>query len=217
EETRRRFLQLVDDVWTADPWVRDYGDVVDPSFVDFPWLESRAEVIHSYHAALIPGLFQLPEYAALVIRNAEGPQCAQSAVDRWVELRMRRQRVLDDERGTRVEAVIDEAALRRRVGGATLMRAQLDHIGQLAGNGRVEVRVLPADVALHDGLNGSFWFFQLPAAYPTGVGYLEYLNGRAYVESAESERFLRAYQRVRGAALDPRDSAKLIATISEEM
>ncbi|HEY0697150.1 MAG TPA: helix-turn-helix transcriptional regulator [Micromonospora sp.] len=217
EETRRRFLQLVDDVWTDDPWIRDYGDVVDPSFVDFPWLESRAEVIHSYHATLIPGLFQLPEYAALVIRNAEGPHCAQSAVDRWVELRMNRQRLLDDERGARIEAVIDEAALRRRVGGAALMRAQLDRIGQLAGKGRVEVRVLPADVALHDGLGGSFWFFQLPSAYPAGVGYLEYLTGRAYVESAESEHFLRAYRRVRDAALDPRDSAKLIATISEEL
>jgi transcriptional regulator with XRE-family HTH domain len=213
---RARLLSLAEEVWRVDRWNEDYGDVIDSSFIDFPWLESRAERICSYHAMVVPGLFQLPEYAELVIRAVEGPEASEETVSRWVELRLARQRVLAEPGAAVIEAVIDEAALRRRVGSPALMRDQLDHLGQLCRRRHVEVRVLPSEVRLHAGLNGSFWLFVMPVGYPA-VGYLEGLAGQLYVESPKSDRFIDVYHWIRDAALDPEESAKLIATITEEL
>ncbi|SDZ17520.1 Helix-turn-helix domain-containing protein [Micromonospora pattaloongensis] len=213
---RDRLLRLAEEVWRTDRWDEDYGDVVDASFIDFPWLESKAEQVCSYHAMLVPGLFQLREYAELVIRCVEGPKATEEKVLRWVDLRMQRQHVLDDRSNTKVESIIDESALRRQVGSATVMRAQLDHIVQLMQHPNVQVRVLPSRVVLHPGVDGSFWLFKMPEPYPA-VGYLENLAGQLYVESPKSKRFVDTYDRLREAALDPRESAKLIGTIAEEL
>jgi hypothetical protein len=165
---------------------------------------------------LVPGLFQLREYAELVVRSVEGPQAPGDLVSHGVDLRMQRQAVLDEPGRTRIETVIDEAALRRQVGGAALLRAQLARVSDLLDRPHIEVRVLPARVALHSGLDGSFWLFRMPQPYPE-VGYLENLAGHLYFEPPTATRFLDAYARVRDAALDPRQSAEVIAAIAEEL
>lgn len=213
---REHLLRLAEDVWHTDNWADGYRDIVDAAFVDFPWLESRARLICSYHATLIPGLFQTREYAELVIRKAEGARATEEKVARWVELRMRRQQALGDPDTARIAAVIDEGALRRRVGGPVVMREQLRQLAEAARRPTVEIRVLPADVCLHDGLHGSFWLFHLPDGYPM-VGYLENLAGHVYVESPRSAQFLDAHQRLTDVALDPQESTKLISTIAEEL
>jgi transcriptional regulator with XRE-family HTH domain len=213
---RARLLALAQEVWRTDRWTDDDGEVVDASFIDFPWLGSRAEAICSYHAMLVPGLFQLREYAELVIRSVEGPRAAGDLVTRWVELRMQRQALLDEPGRTRIETVIDEAALRRQIGGRALLRAQLARVRDLLDRPHIEVRVLPARIPLHSGLDGSFWLFRMPQPYPE-VGYLENLAGHMYFELPRAARFLDAYARVRDAALDPRESAEVIAAIAEEL
>lgn len=215
-DERGQLLQLAEDVWRADRWVDDFGDIMDSSFIDFPWLESRAEVIRSYHAGVIPGLFQIREYAELVIRSVEGPQAPETRISRGVELRMERQQILADPEGPRIGTIIDESALRRRIGGGALMRAQLDHVGQISQRPNVEIRVLPAEVALHAGLDGSFWLFQMPAGYPL-VAYLESPAGSVYVDSTTANKFIDAYHRMKAAALDLDESAKLIASIAGEL
>jgi hypothetical protein len=213
---RGRLLRLAEEVWRVDRWDEDYGDVVEPDFLDFLWLESRAERICSYHATLVPGLFQLPRYAELVIRSASNRAATEAEVARWIELRLDRQRLLAEPAATRIETVIDEVALRRPVGDAELMRAQLNHIGQLMDRRRIDVRLLPRQAPLHGGLDGSFWLFEMPNGYPA-VGHLETLAGHVYVEAPESERFRDAFDRVRHAALEPAESATLIAKIAREL
>ncbi|MEV0005762.1 helix-turn-helix transcriptional regulator [Micromonospora sp. NPDC050980] len=211
---RARLLALAEEVWRTDRWDEDYGDVVDSSFIEYPWLEGRAERIASYNTILLPGLVQTRDYAEAVIRNAEDPGVPQSRVARWVQLRLERQKILDG--STKVAAVLDESALRRLVGGRETMCVQLRHLQQLMLRRNVELRVLPSSVALHAGMDGAFTLFVLPKPYPA-VAYLENLGGRLYVEAPRSERFVHAYDRLRQAALSAKESAQLIASLVKEL
>ncbi|MDG4787528.1 helix-turn-helix transcriptional regulator [Micromonospora sp. WMMD1102] len=214
--TRAHFIQLAEDAWRTDRWDDDYDEIVDASFIDFPWLETRAEQICSFDAMLMPGLMQTPEYAEAVIRNAEGSRATPFSVAKWMQLRLDRQRVLDPDFGVTVSAVLDESVLRRPVGSPALMRGQLAHLGELLRRPNVQVRVLPATIGLHPGLDGSFVVFQMPKPYPE-VAYAETLGGRLFMEAPKSKRYAEAYARLRDIALDPSGSAKLIETIAEEL
>ncbi len=215
-QKRAELLTVVDEIWHTDRWDNNDGEIDRAAFIDVPWLESRAERICSYHALVVPGLFQLPEYAELVMRCVEGPEVAEATVGRGLALRLDRQKLLDDPARPTIEAIIDESALRRQIGGPTLLKAQLAHLTEIAQRPRVEVRVLPSRVWLHPGLDGSFWLFRMPRPYPP-VAYQENRAGRIFLESPKADGFRHAYDRVRKAALDPVESAKLITTIGEEL
>ncbi|MDG4829165.1 helix-turn-helix transcriptional regulator [Solwaraspora sp. WMMD1047] len=215
-EARARMLAVADEIWRIDRWDQNDGEVSHAGFIDVPWLESRAERISSYHSLVVPGLFQLPEYAELVIRCVEGPTAAESVIGKGLALRLERQRMLEREDHPYIETIVDESALRRSIGGSALHRTQLAHLAEIARRPRIDVRVLPASVGLHPGVDGSFWVFRMPAPYPP-VAYQENRAGRLFLESPKSEGFRDAYDRVAKAALDPRASAELIATIGEEL
>ncbi|WP_433392055.1 helix-turn-helix domain-containing protein [Micromonospora sp. KLBMP9576] len=213
---RARLLALAEEVWRTDRWDEDYGDVVDASFIEYPWLEGRAEKVCCFHLTLVPGLLQTREYAEAVIRNAAEPDVPEATIGRWVELRMSRQEVLKKNRPIKISVVLDEAVLRRQVGGAEILRRQLEHLGEMRRLSGVHIRVLPASVALHQGLDGTFWIFCLPDPYPA-VAYVESLGGRLYLESPKAERFVLAYDRLWRAALGDRESATMIETIAKEL
>ncbi|WP_433119086.1 helix-turn-helix domain-containing protein [Micromonospora sp. CA-246542] len=213
---RNRFLQLAEDAWRTDRWDDDYDELVDASFIDFPWLESRAERICSWDAFLMPGLMQTAAYAEAVIRNAEGEQASDFSVRKWLQLRVDRQRVLRRDPVLQVAAVIDESVLRRPVGSPAVMRGQLQHLVELMRRQNVDVRVLPSRVGLHAGLDGSFVLFGMPKPYPE-VAYAETLGGRRFMESPKSRRYALAYHRLQDVALDQREAAELIAKITEEL
>jgi hypothetical protein len=88
--------------------------------------------IKSYNPMLVPGLLQIRGYAETVIRNAEPTDTPDATIKRYVDLRMERQQILDRARAPKVGAVLDEMALRRAVGGAEVMRAQLHRLVEFA-------------------------------------------------------------------------------------
>lgn len=213
---RQRLLAVADEVWRTDRWDRDSSEVDHASFIDLPWLESRAESICSYHCQVIPGLFQLPEYAELVIRCAEGPTAPATTIARGLARRMERQKLLERNSRPEIEAVIDETALRRQIGGPAVHRAQLAHLGALARRPGIELRVLPSRVALHPGLDGSFWLFRMPEPYPP-VAYQENRAGHFFLETPKSDGYQDAYDRIREATLGPAESAELITFLGEDL
>jgi transcriptional regulator with XRE-family HTH domain len=213
---RAHFIELAEDAWRTDRWDAEYGEVVDASFIDYPWLESRAEQICSYNAMLIPGLLQTPEYAEAVIRHAEGDQATPQQIARWKALRMDRQRVLDRKPKVKISAVLEESVLRRPVGDQATMQAQLRHLHALSRRPNVEILIVPIAAGLHAGVLGSFWLFKMPKPYPE-VAYLEHLGGRLYMESPKSMRYALAYDQLRAAAYSAAESAQLIMTIAEEL
>lgn len=203
-------------MWRTDRWDEDYGDVVDSSFIEYPWLEGRADKVCCFHMTLVPGLLQTRAYAEAVIRNAAEQEVSESTINRWVELRLSRQEVLSKERPLTIHTVIDESVVRRRAGGAHVLRDQLAHLVKLQALPQVRIQIMPSSVALHQGLDGTFWIFHLPEPYPA-VAYVESLGGRLYMESPKAERFLRAYDRLSKSALSKDESTALMGAIAEEL
>lgn len=214
---RDYYLRLSEEAWRRDEWETEFDDAIyDRSFVDLPWLEGRATHIFAFDLMLVHGLLQTPEYAAAVIRAVEGSQPNDALIDRWVELRLARQRVLNGDQAKPFSWIVTEAALRAVVGDAGIMRAQLDRLEQLSRQRHISIRVLPAALGGHVSAQSGFMLFQMPHPYPE-VAYVEGLVGRLFLEWPKSSRFVQAYDRLRQVALPEADSARLISTISEEL
>lgn len=163
-------------------WWREYEDVVPPWFEDYLGLEQAASVIRGYEVLYIPGLLQTPEYAhALLAAGAHGAGGA-SALEtmRRAQLRMRRQQVIYRRQPARLWVVIDEAALRRQVGGTAVMRAQIRHLINAARLPHIRIQVLPFQDGAYTGGGIPLTILRFAEAELPDVVYLENHTGADY-------------------------------------
>jgi transcriptional regulator with XRE-family HTH domain len=205
-------MTLSEDVWQKGWWDGFAGDVVG-TLVDYVWLESRAEEVQSFAAIVVPGLLQTREYAEAVIRGRD-TDATPEQIERWLELRMARQGVLN-EGSPRLSMILDESVLRRAVGSPEIMAGQLRRLVECSASDAVEIRVLPFRAGTLASTEGAFGIFQMPDPFPE-VAYAETLAGAIYVESPDTARFTRAYDGHRNLALGPEESADFISAIAEE-
>ncbi|MGH3821442.1 MAG: helix-turn-helix domain-containing protein [Pseudonocardiaceae bacterium] len=211
---RDGLLRLSEDVWQKG-WWDGYEPDVERQFVDFVWLESRATEIRSFDPLVVTGLLQTREYAEAVITTAEW-EAEPAQIARWVQLRMDRQAVLHQEAPPRLTVIIDEAVLRREVGGPDVQRDQLAHLLTTAELPHVDLRMLPASVGAHASPSGGFLVFTI-AEPDLDVGVAETVGGAIYVEPPDSERIIRVYDRLLLSALEPVESADFIRAIGEDL
>ncbi len=215
-DPRRRdaLKRLSQDVFQKG-WWDGYVDDVAGSLVDHVWLESRARAIRTFHAVVLPWYLQTRNYAETVIRAAD-PDAPDEQIQRWVEIRMTRQQLLTQADPIQFVSVLDEAVLRRRVGGNDGMRVQLNHLLAVAKKPNVEVMVLPAEAGAHASPEGTFEILEMPEPYPE-VGYVETPAGEVYVEASGVERLSTAYDRLRGMALGRRDALAFIRSAGRDL
>jgi len=160
-------------------WWHAYGDVVPDWLHTYLGLEQAASVIRGYEVQFVPGLLQTREYARAVVALGH-PDATEAQLQRRVELRMHRQRVLYGPRPPHLWAVIDEAALRRPVGGAETMRGQLRHLIAACEMPHVTVHVMPFAAGGHAAAGGPVTLVRLPERELPDVIYLEQLIGASY-------------------------------------
>ncbi|QOC94985.1 XRE family transcriptional regulator [Micromonospora craniellae] len=213
QRRREGLLNLREEVWQKG-WWDGFADAVDRRFIDYVWLESRAQAIHSFDDTLLPGLLQTNRYAEAAIRAAD-PDLADEQVKRAVELRIKRQQVLTGDSPTQLHAILDEALLLRTVHSPETMRDQLRHLGDCAQKPNVEIRVLPFRVDAHASPAGAFKVFTLVEPYPD-VAYTETLGGAIFVETPGAERFVQTYDRLQRVTLSPEESAERISAAAKE-
>lgn len=196
-------------------WWQQYGDV--PGGIPaYAGMEVAATSIDMYMALVVPGLLQTEEYAGTVIR-AVGPDLPASEIGRRVELRMRRQTVLQGDRAPRLRVLLDESVLRRPVGGVEVMRGQLQKLLAVTELPAVTLQVLPLATGAHAGIDGSFEVCGFPAAEPDVV-VLESAVDALYLESADGlRRYRQLFELLRGSANPPEDSRRRIAELLEEL
>jgi transcriptional regulator with XRE-family HTH domain len=215
-EQRESLVQLARDS-RQKGWWHAYSDTMLPQFATYLGLESAASEIRIYEVNLIPGLLQTEDYARAVIR-AGMMNSPSEDVERSVALRMARQPAVTRDDPPKVWAVMDEAALRRRVGGAGLMRMQLEHLLAQAQLPNVAVQVIPFAGGAHPAMGRPFVILVFPDRVDTDVVYLEDLTSALYVEDvAEVDRYNVFFNHLRATALSFDDSAALIASVLKEM
>ena len=195
-------------------WWQAYGDTPAMPLVG---LEVVADRIHQYEAMAVPGLLQTPDYARAMIR-ALRPELSREQVDRWVEFRIARQELLDQVDPPTYVAVLEECVLRRPVGGRPAMRGQLRRLEDALDLPSLTLQVLPLSVGEHTAMSGTFAVYRFSRPADPDVVHFEHSPSDLYLESPEQvERYAAAFDRLRGAALDPEESSRFVARLASAL
>jgi transcriptional regulator with XRE-family HTH domain len=200
----------------APGWWQRYGDVLPQWFRAYVDLESAATLIRTYEGQFIPGLLQTDDYMRAVIHGAHLDESAEE-VGRRVRLRMARQTLLTREHPPRLWAVVDEAALRRPVGGREVMRGQVERLIEAAKLPNVTLQVLGFDSGAHPAMVGSFSVLRFPDQELPDVVYLEHLTSASYLNKPdEVDRYLHVMESICVRAAPPEQTVELLDQILDE-
>jgi transcriptional regulator with XRE-family HTH domain len=175
-------------------------------YATYVGLEAEATSISDYHSDIIAGLLQVESYAREIFNVAE-PPLDEATIEQRVAARRRRQALLSQDSGPLFHFVLDEGALRRPVGGPTVMQAQMHQIIESARFPRVTFQVIPLNVGAHPGMDSNFAILEFAESMVNDVVYVEGLIGNLYLESAsELGRYKHIFTRLRSIALSPDDT-----------
>ncbi|MEU6179914.1 helix-turn-helix domain-containing protein [Streptomyces coeruleorubidus] len=214
-DTQLRELLMVlagsDDSGGRHHWWHAYRGVLPPTYRDFISLESQAGAMRTLETTVVPGLLQTPEYARAVTKAAvEG--LSEDRLDTLVEVRLARQDVLRADPPLELSAVLDEAVLRREVGGPGVMARQLERLIEAARLPQVRLQVLPFAAGAHIGVTGPFVIFSFSSTSDLDVVVLDHLTSSLYLERKEDlQAYTEAFNALQIHALSPEDSLDFIA------
>jgi DNA-binding XRE family transcriptional regulator len=196
----------------APGWWQHYGDVLPQWFRAYVDLESAASLIRTYEGQFIPGLLQTDDYMRAVVRGAHLEESVEE-MGRRVRLRMARQMLLTREQPPRLWAVVDEAALRRPVGGREVLRGQLERLIEAAKLPNVTLQILPFGVGAHSAMLGAFSILRFADRELPDVVYLEHLTSALYLDRRdEVERYLDVMELL---CVDSEPPAKTVELLTE--
>jgi DNA-binding XRE family transcriptional regulator len=197
-------------------WWQPYGDLLPQWFRAYVDLEAAATLIRTYEAQYVPGLLQTPDYMRAVIGGAY-LGAAPEEVERRVTLRLGRQQLLTRENAPRLWAVVDEAALRRPVGGPEVMRAQLERLIDATRLPNVTLQILPLGAGAHPAMVGAFSVLRFADQELPDVVYLEHLTNAVYLDKREDlDQYLHVMESISVRSQPPDKTAELLAKIVKE-
>lgn len=184
-------------------WWTQYVDV---SFEPYIGLEAEATAITCYSMYYVPGLLQTEEYARALIK-AIAPRIEPEVYEQRVEVRLRRQQLLEQDDRPRYRVLLDEAVLHRRVGGMQVMYAQLSKILEAGKKDQAAVQIIPFDIGAHAAQDSNFVLLEFDEPSVSPVIYVEGLTGSRYIDrEADVDRYREAVERLRDSALNQHES-----------
>ncbi|MFJ3088900.1 helix-turn-helix domain-containing protein [Streptomyces sp. NPDC086838] len=197
-------------------WWHAYRGLIPPQYRDFISLESQARTARTLETSVVPGLLQTADYArAVTLASLDGLPSGQ--LDSLVEVRLARQGVLRSDPPLRLSAVLDEAVVRREVGGRRVMREQLRHLARVAQLPHVQLQLLPFSVGGYVSLTSPFVIFSFPTASDLDVVVLDHLTSSLYLERKEDlAAYSSAFRTLQAHALSPEHTLDLIAAIDRD-
>ncbi|MGC1567024.1 MAG: helix-turn-helix transcriptional regulator [Trebonia sp.] len=215
EDVLEKVLALVRQSNTPDWWAK-YNDILPGWFEAYLGLESAASTIRSFEIQFVHGLFQTEDYARAVTRPGRKGAPA-GEIEDWVRLRLSRQALHARQKPPRIWSVMDEAVLRRPVGGPAVMRAQLRHLVKMGAMPHVTLQVVPFSRGRHAAESGSFTVLRFEERDLPDVVYLEQLTGAIYLDQrSDVEQYLEVVDEVSGEALTPDDTTRFIEQVARE-
>lgn len=191
-------------------WWQSY---VPEYFATYVGLEQAATTLCYYQSTIVPGLLQTVAYARAMYKGGLPAEFTPERADELIEVRLRRQQVLTRDPPLELQAVFDEAVLRRVVGGPDVMSAQLQYLVQAAAMPNVTVQVMPFAVGAHPAMDNQFNILEFGDGTPPVV-YVEGLMGWLYIERENDvTRYRQVFEHLCSIALDPRETIELISQI----
>ncbi|GII55646.1 transcriptional regulator [Planotetraspora thailandica] len=216
EETRTVVMDLVERANEPGWWHR-FNDLLPTWFQAYVGLEEAAQRIRTYEVQFVPGLLQTKEYArAVIMAGAVG--AAPEEIARRVDLRLERQRVLDGDASPRFWAVIDEAALRRPIGGVEVMRGQIQHLIDLMNQPNITIQVMPFSYGGHAAEGGAFSILRFGDPELPDIVYVEQLASALYLDKREEvDRYSEVMERLCAVSTTPAETVDLLRQIMTDL
>jgi transcriptional regulator with XRE-family HTH domain len=211
------FLQSVREA-NKRGWWHNYRDVMPDWFAAYLSLERAALQIRAYEPQFVHGLLQTQEYARALL-TAGNPHAPDGATERMVALRMQRQELLHRQNPPRVWVVMDETVLRWPVGGAEVMRAQIDHLVAVNALPQVTLQIMPFRNGPHPAMRaGAFHLFRFKARELPDIVYLNGMVGAVYLDKDEDVLVYReALDRLGAQSVSARKTEELLGAIRKEL
>jgi hypothetical protein len=198
-------------------WWSAYRDA-SPRLIQLIEYESASSIIRNFQPMLIAGLLQTEEYAAAMIRNLD-PQVSDQVVKLAVEMRIKRQQLLQQPESPLMFFIMDEAAVRRLVGGEQAMRRQIQRLLDESDKSTVTVEIVPFSAGAHPGMQGPFMLFEFPDAADDDALYLEGPGESRWNRDDPEEifSFRERFEVLRGLSLGPQGSRDLLSRLLGEL
>ena len=217
EEAERDALVAMAREANAAGWWHQYADVLPDWFQTYVGLEEAASVLRVYEVQFVPGLLQTEEYARAVILQG-APGLDPDEVERRVALRMGRQKLLTRESPPRYWVIMDEAALRRPMGGRDVHVGQIERLIDLVGEPNITIQVMPFRYGGHAAEGGAFTIMRFPETDLPDVVYMEYLTGAHYIDKPEEvERYAAVMERLSVAGTSPDRTREILSGMLKEI
>ncbi|WP_223856389.1 MULTISPECIES: helix-turn-helix domain-containing protein [Streptomyces] len=214
-----RFIDQADDLLDAGEVLKEMKEEVAraqyPAFFrDAARLEAEAVELHVYATKAVPGLLQSEDYARAVFAMSR-PLLSEEIVEQRVAARLARQEILTGRPSPTISFVIEEAVLRRPLGGRTVMRGQLQHVLSTGQRRNVAIQVVPTDLEEHAGLEGPFTLIETRDG--RRIAYVEgYKDSRLHTDRKPVRELEEQYGLLRAQALTPRASLVFVEKLLGE-
>lgn len=198
----------------AKGWYHSFGDVIPKWFIIYIDLEDTAVALNEYKSELVPGLAQTRDYARGIYNTSVTLTPAE--IERSVDVRLGRQKILNKP-NLNLTWILNEAVIRRPVGGAAAMAHQLNHLAVLSEQPNLSILVVPFDVGAHSGMTGSFTLFDFPKDTEPATVHVEGLTGDLYLDKRkEIEPYRTLVESMKVAALSEKKSRDLMSSVAKE-
>ena len=215
-EQKDQLVQLTREA-NATPWWQKYREVVPDWFQVYVGLEEAATLIRVYEVQFVPGLLQTEEYARAVVMQGS-PGLSPDEVDNRVNVRLGRQRLFAKENAPRLWAIVDEAALRRPMGGRDVLAGQVKRLMEAVSEPNITLQVMPFKYGGHGAEGGAFTIMRFPEADLPDMVYMEYLTGAHYIDKPEEvEVYAAVMERLSVAGTSPEKTKDILADILKEL
>ncbi|HEY0620697.1 MAG TPA: helix-turn-helix transcriptional regulator [Kribbella sp.] len=183
EQERSRLMELARAANNPGWWSR-YGDVMPSWFANYVGLEVAAKLIRTYEVLFVPGLLQTETYARAVVQLGKA-YLPPDEIDQRVALRVTRQQILTRADPVRLWVVIDEAVLRRPIGGRDAMCEQIEHLLKVSQLPNITLQVMPFSSVGYPGAGGAFTIMRFPEGDLPDVVYIEHAASALYLDKLE--------------------------------
>ena len=217
DETERAALVTLVREANQAGWWHSFSDAMPNWFQTYVGLEEAAALIRTYQVQFIPGLLQTEDYArSIMLLNR--PHTDPGELERRINVRMRRQKLVAEGDGPRLWAVVDEAALRRPVGGPAVMKAQIQRPIDAADMPNIVVQVMPFRFGGHAAESGAFTILRFPEQDLPDVVYLEQLTSALYLDKRDDvDQYVQVMERLSVDSLTPESSVELLSSLLKEI